>query len=129
MFGHQPTPAGDIATPVENSFFTTGKDLYLYKDGAKHHISIFVATQKHITPDYTFDAGMAAQWPDGIAIAPRDKTIVKGTSDSTVYYVDKGQLRPMTFAAYKARKITVKQITVLPQAEVDSYAKGDVLAK
>ncbi len=125
----QTLPMGDFATPKNNTFFTTGAEFYLYKDGAKHLISSFVAAQKKLTPDFTFDAGIAAKWPTGVPIAPRDNTIIKGDKSPAVYLVQTGQLRPLTFAAFQARKITPKQISVLPQAEVDAYAKGELLEK
>jgi len=43
--------------------------------------------------------------------------------------VANSQLRPLTYQAYKNRRITPKKISTLPQLEVDAYAKGDILAK
>jgi hypothetical protein len=121
-------PTGDFATPKDNTYFTTGKDFYLYREGAKHRISEFVAAQKHMTPDFTFGADIADKWPTGIPIAPRDGTVLKGSS-AAVYLVQGGQLRPLTYQAYLNRKLTPAKISVVPQAEIDAYAKGDVVAK
>jgi len=122
-------PTGAFATPVDSTWFKAGTAYYFYKEGAKHYISAFVAAQKHITPDYSFEPTVASQWPDGAPLAPRDGTIIKGDKSPAVFLVQNGQLRPLTFAAFQARKITPKQISVLSQGEVDAYAKGDVLAK
>lgn len=121
-------PVGDFATPKNDTYFKTGADFYLYKDGTKHKISSFVAAQKKLTPDYTFGSE-ADKWPVGIPIGPRDGTIIKGDSSQAIYLVQGGQLRLLTFAAFQARRITPKQISILPQAEVDSYGKGEVLTK
>jgi hypothetical protein len=124
-------PASGFATPKDKTFFKiaeTGQLMY-FREGTKRTISSFVAKQQKITPDYTFSKAEADTWPDGIAVPPRDNTIIKGETDATVYLVVKGQLRPLTYEAYKARKITPKKISVIPQAEVDVYAKGEALSK
>ncbi len=122
---------GSYATPLDKSFFSVSENglLYEFKEGSKHLISTFVAKQRGITPDFKVSQSVAYEWPEGITIPPRDNTIVKGDSDATVYLVVKSQLRPLTAQAFKNRKITAKKISVLPQAEVDAYAKGDTLTK
>lgn len=123
---------GAFATPKDRTWFAVGSksgQLYLFKEGSKNSISSFVAKQRGITPDYVFSQSEADGWADGIAVPPRDGTVVKGNSDPTVYLVSNSQLRPMTLKAFQNRRITAKKINILPQAEVDSYAKGDTLAK
>ncbi len=124
-------PTDGFARPKDKTFFTIAgsAQLYYYREGAKRTISAFVAKQQKITSDYTFSADEANTWSDGTPVPPRNNTIVKGDGDATVYIVLTGQLRPLTYPAYQARKITPKKISVLPQAEVDAYAKGDVVSK
>jgi len=127
-------PLGAFANPKQMTWFSVGSKngpLYLFKDGTKHSISAFVAKQRGITPDYVFSDGEAREWLDGIPIPPRDGTIVMGDdkNDKTVYLVSGAQLRPLTYQAFKNRGITAKRITTLPQAEVNAYAKGDVISK
>lgn len=120
-----------FALPKDKTFFKVAEtgQLYFFKEGTKRTISAFVAKQQHITPDYTFGKGEADSWADGIAVAPRDGTYLKGDATADVYYVAKGQLHPITYAVYKARKLTPAKISTIPQAEVDAYAKGDLIAK
>lgn len=124
---------GAYATPKDRTFFATPgqKDgsLYIFKEGSRHPISAAVAKQRGITPDYVFGDEVALSWSSGIPVPPRDGTAVKGVSSQTVYYVSKGQLRPMTPAAFKRLRVTAKKIMVLPQAEVESYAKGETLER
>lgn len=122
---------GSFATPKERSVFQAGSKgpVYLFKDGQKHLVSSFVGKQRKITPDFVVSAGEAAEWFDGIPIPPSNGTIVKGDKSQAVYLVDKAQLRPLTANAFKKRKIKTSQIKVLPQAEVDEYAKGETLDK
>lgn len=124
-------PAGTFATPQDRTFFKVAETgaLYIFKEGSKHSISPFVAKQRGITPDYTFHQDAAGQWADGIPVPPKDNTLVKGDGDGTVYVVISGQLRPLTAAAFKARRYSFKNIKTLPQSEVDAYAKGDIIQK
>lgn len=116
-------PLGPVATPKEGTYFAMGKELFLFKNGAKHPIFAFVAKQRGITPDYHFDAGIVSGWPDGIALAPKDGTLVKGQSTSAVYLVENGQLRPLTATIYKLRGFAGKNIAVAADAEVSALAK------
>lgn len=123
---------GAYAQPKDRSFFAVGSKqgaLYIFKDGTKHNISSFVAKQRGITADYVFPSGVVVSWYEGIPVAPRDGTVLKGDSDATVYLVMNGQLRPLTYKAYQNRRLSPKKTTVLSQAEIDSYGKGDTLEK
>jgi len=124
-------PIGAYATPKDKTWLANKQtgELYYFKEGSLHKISPFVAKQKSITPDYSFSSSEINEWQIGIPLPPRDGTIVKGDSDATVYLVSGGQLRPLTYTAFKNRKITAKKISTLPQEEVNAYAKGDVVAK
>lgn len=125
-------PLGSYATPKDRTFFSVGSkagQLYMFKEGTKHSISAFVSKQRGITPDYVFGTDVVAQWVEGIPVPPANNTVVKGDTDQTVFLVANGQLRPLTYQAFKNRKITAKKIITLPQSEVDAYAKGDTLAK
>lgn len=122
---------GAYATPKEKSFFKVSEtgQLYYFKDGSKHLISSYVAKQQGITPDYTFNQAESNEWQEGIAIAPRDGTLVKGNASGTVYLVEKKQLRPLTALAFKNRRYKTNKIVVLPESEISTYAQGDIVAK
>ncbi len=125
-------PKGPFATPADRTFFSVGSKtgaLYIFKEGAKHPISPFVAKQRGITPDFVFGAGESSGWSDGIAIAPRDGTYIKGSGDGTIFLVQKGQLKPLSAKAFARLKVKPSKINVLPQDEVDAYAKGDAILK
>lgn len=122
---------GTFATPGDKTYFKTSQSgaFYIFKEGAKHSISSFVAKQRGMTPDYTINESEAAQWADGIPIPPKDNTLVKGDKDLTTFVVISGQLRGLTATAFKNRRYSIKNIKTLPQAEVDAYAKGEVILK
>lgn len=124
-------PLGAYATPKDKTFFTVSNNgsLYEFKEGTKHSISTFVAKQRGIQASYSFAPAVADEWFDGIPIPPKDGSLIKGNSDGTIFLVSGGQLKGLTQAAFSKRKYSIKKVVTLPQAEVDSYAKGEVLNK
>ncbi len=118
-------------TPKEATFYQvkeTGEQ-YFFKGGETHHLLPLVIKQQKITPDFTFSQNEHSSWKKGVAVSPKEGSILKGDKDSTVYIVSGKKLKPLTAQAYKNRKITAKKITMVPQAEMDEYEKGEVLSK
>ncbi len=124
-------PIGAYATPKEKSFYkvTETGDIFYFKDGTKHPISAFVAKQQHIRSDYSFSLAENYEWQDGIAVPPKDGTLLKSDKSGTVFVVEKKQLRPLTAIAFKNRKYKAKQVVTLAQGEIDSYVLGDIISK
>lgn len=124
-------PNDGFATPKDKTFFkiSGASQLYMFKEGQKHAISSFVAKQRGISADYSFNADMVGGWAEGSPITPKDGSLVKGDGDLTVFLVVNGQLRGVTGPAFKARRFSIKKIITLPQLEVDSYGKGEVINK
>lgn len=119
-------PLGPPSTPREGTFFSISgsPELYLFKVGAKHLIPSFVAKQRGITPDYAFDASIVSNWPDGIAVPPKDGTVLKSDQSASVYVVQNGQLHPVTTELFTNLGLNLKQVRTLPDAEVSVLAKG-----
>lgn len=122
---------GAFATPKEMTWLANSQtgELYLFKEGALHAISKYVAKQRGITPDYFFSPGELQEWAFSISVPPRDGSLVKGERSSAVYLVSKSQLRPITGKAFKRRGYSFKRVVTLPQEEVDNYAKEEVIVK
>lgn len=122
---------GAYAEPKDKTFYKIAEtgELFFFKDGAAHSISKYVAKQQGIGADYTFSLAEHQEWQVGIAVPPRDGTLVKGSDSGTVFLVDKKQLKPLTAAAFKKRKYKTSKIVTLPQSEVDGYAQGDTISK
>ncbi|MFA6603331.1 MAG: hypothetical protein WCT10_00650 [Patescibacteria group bacterium] len=119
-------PLGPPSTPRELTYFSIGDspELFIFKNGAKHPIFPFVAKQRRITPDYRFEAGIVSGWPDGIAVPPRDNTLVKSAATTAIYTVKNGQLRRLTAELIKNLRLNPKQVVTLPDYEIAAFAKG-----
>jgi hypothetical protein len=124
-------PLGFYATPKETSWFSVAEtgQLYLFKDGVKHSISSFVAKQKGISPDFKVSQQVASAWIDGIALPPRDGTLIKGDGDSAVYLVKSGQLVSLSAADFAKARYSFKKVITLPQSEITSYAKANAVTQ
>ncbi len=111
--------------PKSGTFFAISgsSELYLFKDGAKHPISAFVAKQRGVKPDYYFEASIVTNWPDGIVVPPKDGTLVKAEHGSTMYLVLKGQLQPLTPELFKNRGFKNSQVVSLSDTEIEELPK------
>lgn len=124
-------PLGPFPLPANETYFKDKKtgQLYLYRGGKKLAISTFVANQKKITPDFTFGEDTINNLPSGTPILPKEGTVFKSDKKADVYIINANLAFPMTAAAFTARAITLEQVNILPQSEVDSYPKGSLLTK
>jgi hypothetical protein len=118
-------PLGSPATPREGTYFSMGgsTELFLFKNGAKHPIYPFIAKQRGIVADYAFEAGLVSGWPDGIAIAPLNGTLVRASGASTYYTTTTGQLRQLTTALIKNLALNTKTAKVIPANQLEELAK------
>ncbi|MFA5954765.1 MAG: hypothetical protein WC817_04480 [Patescibacteria group bacterium] len=119
-------PLGAPATPRDGTYFTIrdSSETYLFKNGEKHLVYSFVAKQRHIIADYSFEASIASNWPDGIAIPPIDGTLIKSNASSTVYIITNGQRRPLSAALFKNLGLSFKNVVTLPDNEVSALPKN-----
>lgn len=117
---------GVSPTPRELTYFAEvkSKDLYVFKNGAKHAIPKFVAKQRRITADFVFDDSIVEQWPNGIAVPPRDGTLVKGDTTPMIYVVIDGQLRQLTGETFKNRGYSFRNVMTVPNADVEILPKA-----
>lgn len=124
-------PLGPFPLPANNTFFEDKKthQLYWYIDGKKRAISAFVAKQKNITPDFAFGEDTIKALPDGTPVLPKEGTVFKSDKKADVYIINSNKAHPLSAAAFTARGITKEQVNILPQAEVDSYPKGSLIAQ
>lgn len=66
---------------------------------------------------------------DGFWLPPLDGTLVKSVQDPTVYLLVDGTRHGITYEAFLARKLSFKNVVILPQAELDVIAPGEPIIK
>ncbi|MFH0927913.1 MAG: hypothetical protein V1821_00385 [bacterium] len=119
-------PLASPATPREGTYFSVGgsSELYVFKEGTRHPIFPFVAKQRGMTPDYAFEASIVSGWMEGIAIPPRDGTVLKSDAAPTLYLVAQGQLKELTPEVMKNLGLSMKSVVTLPDNQVSAFAKN-----
>lgn len=124
-------PKDGFAPPKENTYFSVSgtKEFYLFRDGKKSRIFSLVAKQRFMTPDIFFKAVLVEDWEEGVPLVPREYTVLKGDGAETVYLILGKKLRPLSPLALKRRGYSKKKIIVVPQSEMDTYPKGDVIVR
>ena len=118
---------GAAATPTEKTVIKVAgtSDVYWFLNGQKTKVSSFVQKQRKITPDITVSAQEAGEWPLGLPFPPKDGTYIRGNKTLAVFKMTGGKKRFISAAEAKKVKLKTRQITVLPQAEVDSYISAE----
>ncbi len=120
-------PMGPFLTPPEQTGFKTANDaqVWWYKDNLKHSVTGFVFKQRVVAnfPFMILSDAEVTNIPIGAPLPPKDGTVFKGGSSSAIYLMQDGLKKMLTAAAYK--RLRYPRVTVLPQAEVDSYNPGD----
>jgi hypothetical protein len=118
-------PLGTPATPREGTFFSMGdsNELFLFKNGAKHPVYPYVAKQRGITADYAFEASIVSGWPDGIALAPMDGTLLRASGGTTYFTVIEGQLRELTTTLIANLAIVTKKANIIPASQLEALAR------
>lgn len=101
--------------------------IYWFKDGQKQFVSAFVYKQRGVGnfPLVILGSEEFNQIPTAWAFPPKDGTVFKGDASTAIYKMENGLKRQYTAASYK--KARYPKAVVLPQAEVDGYATGEII--
>jgi subtilisin family serine protease len=99
---------------------------YLVSGGVKYYVSPFVLNQKYFGVPIVAEIGnQLAYYTLGTAIAPNTGTLIKGQTDPTVYYVDNGVRRPLTYLVFTSRNFSFASVNVLSEPDLAAITLGD----
>jgi len=124
-------PKDGLVAPLSGTIMKTSisPTVYLLENGIKYGLTaqLFANRGLAFKNIVVISPEEMAAFPNGGLAIPKDNTAIKSATNPTVYYILGGQVRPMTYQAFVARKITPQSIIVFSQAELDGYPKGAVL--
>ncbi len=124
-------PSGAFASPPDQIAISMKGDtgIYWYRDGQKRYVSAFVYKQRGVDSFPHMQLGMDEfnSIITGTPFPPRDGTIIQGDKSTGIYQMDGGLKRLLTLTAYK--RLRTPRPIILPQADVDGFASGEVVAK
>lgn len=98
---------------------------YLIERGLKRPISEFVFKQRFSgTTTVNGTAEQLATYPTGSWVPPVDSTTIKEPASPTVYLVEGGERRAMSYLSFISRNLRFENVLTLPAVEVASYPQG-----
>ncbi|HEX5430182.1 MAG TPA: hypothetical protein VFX17_03860 [Patescibacteria group bacterium] len=122
---------GAPLVPLDGTLIKGDSDatVYLMQSGAKQPISgpIFAQRKFSFAKVVTLPQSEAASYPTGAFLAPLDGTLITGATDQTVYLIENGQKRPITYNVFVARNLSFKNLLKLSDGEVSGIATGAFL--
>jgi len=103
--------------------------VYITQNGTKQPISgpIFAQRKFSFGKVITLPQAEVNSYQTGPFLAPLAGTLVTGTTDQTVYIIEAGVKRPITYNVFVARKLSFKNLLKLSDAELMGIANGTFL--
>jgi hypothetical protein len=119
---------GSQLTPLDGTLFKGDAEatVYISQNGIKQPISGPIFTQRKFSfkKVITLPQAEVISYASGPFLAPFDGTLVTGTFDGTVYLIDTGVKRPITYNVFVARKFSFKNLMKLSDDELSGIANG-----
>jgi hypothetical protein len=127
----QAFPSGPFVFPPDQVAIKIKGDtgIYWYRDNQKRYISGYVYQQRGVSsfPHMELGADEFNSIPTGTPFPPRDGTVIQGDKSTGIYVMENGLKRLLTLAAYQ--RMRNPKPVMFPQADVDAYASGEIVAK
>ncbi len=102
--------------------------LYLINGGKRQLISPFVKNQRYsgAVPKPISSADLN-EFPEGSYAEPLDGTLVKSPNEPSIYYMQSGLRRPLTYQVFTMRGFKFSDVVTLTNIEVNSWIEGSFL--
>jgi hypothetical protein len=124
-------PTGEWYWPPDEVMVLVKNDptVYIMENSVKRAVTFFVFNQRslsfarvvEVTQDEFTHIPIA---PDAYWLPPLDGTLIKSDSDETVYIMQDGSRKPITYDAFVRRNLKFSNIKILPQAEINVILPG-----
>ncbi len=117
--------------PLDGTFIKgdISATVFLVQDGKKHAASgpVFAQHKYSFKNVMTLPQAEVDSYDTGSFIAPLDGTLITGNTDQTVYLIESGMKRPISYSVFKARKLSFKNLMKLSDDEVAGIGLGSFL--
>ncbi len=121
-------PTENPLTPLDGTLIKgdVSAAIFQISESSKHPISfpVFVQRRFSFANVVTVPQAEVDSYATGSFVTPTDGTLVIGETDATVYVIDAGLKRPISFDVFKARKYSFAKIMKLSDTEVISLPTG-----
>lgn len=105
---------------------------FLIESGLRRPISDFVLIQRGFKPEGVKSVSLeeAELLPQGSPVPPLDGSLIMGSSNPTVFYVDRGILQPVSFLTFRSFGFSFDRVKALSENEISGYRLGgDLMPK
>jgi subtilisin family serine protease len=100
--------------------------VYLISGSVKQHVSQLALNQKYPgVPIINETENQLTNYTFGEPILPTTGTLVKGQTDSTVYYIDNQVRRPLTYLVFISRKFSFANVQVMSEPDLSEMRLAD----
>src|SRR3989344_214683 len=121
---------GGRALPAEGTLVKSRDNaaVYMITNNEKRLLSAFVFKQRALkfADVLTAEPGELDSYPSG-SLPPPTGMLVKGRSQSAVYYIESGVKRPISYGVFFANRFSFKDVVVGTDAEIAAIETGDEL--
>lgn len=101
--------------------------IYVVNNGVRQLLSFFVWQQRFSgsqVAELSLEEVQKFAANDAVLYPPDDETLLKSDSEPLVYLIQEGKRRGLNSTAFFNHGYNFSQVKVLPQSEVDGYARG-----
>lgn len=124
-------PTGKLMPPLDGTLIKAKESpaVYLVGNGVLQPVSYFVFTQKKFSfrNVVSVPSSELAGWEVGKPLPPPTGLLVKSKSSSTVYYIESGVKRPISYGVFVARRFSFKNVVVADDQDLAVLETGDDL--
>ena len=126
-------PAGPYAFPTDGTIVKSAANDTVFEilGGFKRPITFQIFVQRAIQPaqiNIVTDAELSS-WVTGTFLPPVEGTLVRTGSNPTVYWTVDGLLHPINYGFYIQRGLNIFPITIMSDADLSGYSKGNAFIR
>lgn len=124
-------PTGKVMPPRDDTLVkaTDNPAVYHVGNGLLEPLSLFVFNTRgfHFKDVVSVPAAELAGWDVGKPMPPPTGLLVKTKTDPTVYYLESGVKRPVSYAVFVSRRLNFKDVLVAADSDLALLEPGDPL--
>lgn len=125
-------PTGAIMPPLDDTLIKAREEPAVYHvgNGLLEPITYFVFTSRKLSFRDVVSVPKAelANWQVGRLMPPPSGLLVRSKTDPTVYYLESGVRRPVSYAVFVSSRFDFKNVQVITEDELNTLESGEPLA-
>lgn len=125
-------PTGELMPPLDGTLIKAKEEPTVYHvgNGLLEPVTYFVFTTRKLSFKDVMSVPKSelANWQVGKLMPPPSGLLVRTKADPTVYYLESGVRRPVSYAVFVSSRFDFKNVKVITQEELETLEGGDSLA-